>query len=281
MLPRAEICQWIDPKHPDLSVTRQCAMIDLPRSSYYYGPLQIETEENLQLMREIDELYLKRPFFGSPRMTDWLNKLGWHVNEKRVTRLMRLMGLQAVVPGPHTSRPHPEHRIYPYLLRNLEINAPGQVWCADITYVPMRQGFLYLVAIMDWYSRYVLAWELSNSLEANFCLDALNRALEKYIPPGICNTDQGSQFTSDGFVGRVESAGARVSMDGRGRASDNIFIERLWWSVKYEEVYLYDYLDGTHARERLDWYFSFYNTERPHSSLGKRTPEEVFRCKAA
>lgn len=277
-LPREETWQWINLEHPELSVTRQCSLIGLPRSSYYYGPIQTETEENLRLMRKIDELYLKRPFFGSPRMTDWLGELGWHANEKRVARLMRLMGLQAVVPGPHTSRPHPEHQIYPYLLRNLTIGAPDEVWCADITYVPMRQGFLYLVAIMDWYSRYVLAWELSNSLETDFCLKALDRALENRIAPGIFNSDQGSQFTDERFTGRVESAGVRVSMDGRGRFSDNIFIERLWRSVKYEEVYLYDYLDGSHARERLDWYFRFYNTERRHQALGKQTPEDVYRC---
>jgi putative transposase len=261
-------------------VTRQCAMIGMPRSSYYHEPIQGEGEENLQLMRQIDELYLKRPFYGSPRMTDWLKKLGWHVNEKRVARLMRLMGLQAVVPGPHTSRPHPEHRIYPYLLRGMTIQAPDQVWCADITYVPMRRGFLYLVAVMDWFSRYVLAWELSNSLETEFCLEALDRSMTDRAP-GIFNTDQGSQFTSEEFTNRLQSAGVQISMDGRGRVSDNIFIERLWRSVKYEEIYLRDYLDGSHAREFLTRYFRFYNTERPHQSLEYRTPAEVYRSAAA
>jgi len=227
-------------------------------------------------MRLIDELYLKRPFYGSPRMTVWLRKLGWLVNEKRVARLMRLMGVQAVVPGPHTSRLHPEHRIYPYLLRDMEIRAPNEVWCSDITYIPMRRGYLYLVAIMDWFSRYVLEWELSNSLETAFCLIALERALSTGLP-GIFNTDQGSQFTSEDFSGRLETAGVRISMDGRGRVMDNIFIERLWRSVKYEEVYIHDYADGRAARHGLGRYLRFYNTERPHQALGYRTPAEVYR----
>ena len=208
-------------------MARQCALIGLPRSSCYYAPLATESAENLRLMRVIDELYLQRPFYGYPRMTLWLRQRGWEVNEKRVARLMRLMGLQAVVPGPHTSRRHREHRVYPYLLRGLEIGAPDQVWCADITYVPLRRGFLYLVAVMDWFSRYVLTWELSNTLEAAFCLEALERALHGGAPE-IFNTDQGAQFTSEGFTGRLERAGVRISMDGRGRVTDNIFIERLW-----------------------------------------------------
>jgi len=226
-------------------------------------------------MRVIDELYLKRPFYGAPRMTLWLMELGYQVNHKRVERLMRLMGLQALVPGPHTSRPHPEHVVYPYLLRGLTISAPNEVWCADITYVPMRRGYLYLVAVMDWFSRYVLAWELSNSLEAVFCLEALDRALES-AQPDIFNSDQGSQFTSEEFTGRLLSAGVRISMDGRGRVMDNIFIERLWRSVKYEEVYVRDYEDGIVARRRLSQYFRFYNTERPHQSLGNRTPADLY-----
>jgi putative transposase len=265
---------WIDPHHTGISVTRQCSLIGLPRSSYYYEPMGTESPENLRLMRKIDELYLRRPFYGSPRMTDWLEDFGWMVNEKRVARLMRLMGLQAVLPGPHTSRPHPEHRIYPYLLRGLRINAPNEVWCTDITYVPMRHGFLYLVAVMDWFSRYVLSWELSNSLETDFCLHALERALAQ-ATPGIFNTDQGSQFTSEDFTGRLTTAGIRISMDGRGRALDNVFIERLWRSVKYEEVYLRDYEDGYVARLSLGRYFRMYNTERRHQSLGKRTPKDV------
>jgi len=202
-------------------------------------------------------------------------ELGYQVNHKRVERLMRLMGLQAIVPGPHTSRPHPEHLVYPYLLRGLTISTPNQVWCADITYVPMWRGYLYLVALMDWFSRYVLAWELSNSLEALFCLEALDRALES-AQPGIFNSDQGTQFTSEEFTGRLLSAGVRISMDGRGRVMDNIFIERLWRSVKYEEIYVRDYEDGTAARKRLAQYFRFYNTERPHQSLGNCTPAELY-----
>ena len=255
-------------------MARQCELVELARSSYYYTPMATESPENLRLMRKIDELYLRRPFYGSPRMTDWLEDFGWMVNEKRVARLMRLMGLQAVLPGPHTSRPHPEHRIYPYLLRGLRINAPNEVWCTDITYVPMRHGFLYLVAVMDWFSRYVLSWELSNSLETDFCLHALERALAQ-ATPGIFNTDQGSQFTSEDFTGRLTTAGIRISMDGRGRALDNVFIERLWRSVKYEEVYLRDYEDGYVARLSLGRYFRMYNTERRHQSLGKRTPKDV------
>jgi putative transposase len=257
-----------------LSIVEQCALAGLARSSYYYEPVP-ESEENLALMRVIDELYLKRPFYGAPRMTDWLNDLGHAVNHKRVQRLMRVMGLQAVLPGPHTSRPHPEHRIYPYLLRNLEVVRPNQVWCADITYVPMQRGHLYLVAVMDWYSRYVLAWELSNSLDALFCVEAMGRALERGRPE-ICNTDQGAQFTSQEFIERVEGAGIQVSMDGRGRAMDNVFVERLWRSVKYEEIYPRDYADGQEAWGGLNRYFPFYNTERRHQGLGRRTPAEVY-----
>ncbi len=227
-------------------------------------------------MRMIDKLYLKRPFYGSPRMTIWLRKLGWLVNEKRVARLMRLMGVQAVVPGPHTSQPHPEHQIYPYLLQDMKIRAPDEVWCSDITYIPMRQGYLYLIAIMDWFSRYVLEWELSNSLETAFCLIALERSLIRGQPE-IFNTDQGAQFTSRDFSGCLKEAGIQISMDGRGRFWDNIFIERLWRSLKYEEVYIRDYADGNIARQRLRRYFRFYNTDRPHQALGYRTPAEVYQ----
>ncbi len=255
-------------------MARQCDLLSLPRSSYYYEPMGTESVENLRLMRRIDELYLKRPFFGSPRMTDWLRDLGWVVNEKRVARLMRVMGLQALVPGPHTSRPHPQHRVYPYLLRSLRVQAPNQVWCADITYLPLRLGYLFLVAVMDWFSRYVLAWELSNSLETDFCLRALRRALAQ-ARPDIFNTDQGSQFTSAEFTGLLEGRGIRVSMDGRGRATDNIFVERLWRTVKYEDIYPRDYADGVDTRAGLMDYFRFYNTQRRHQALGKRTPAEV------
>ena len=261
-------------------MARQCALAGLARSSYYFTPTASESAENLALMRKIDELYLERPFFGYRRMAGWLRELKWTVNEKRVLRLMRLMGLQAVVPGPHTSRRHPQNRVYPYLLRDRRIEAPNEVWCADITYVPMRRGFLYLVAIMDWFSRYVLAWELSNSLETAFCLAALDRALERGAPE-IFNTDQGSQFASEEFTARLEAAQVRVSMDGRGRVTDNIFIERLWRSVKYEEVYLRDYADGAEARRGLERYFRFYNTQRRHQALDNRTPREVHMARAA
>lgn len=222
-------------------------------------------------MRRIDAQYLDKPFYGVPRMTWWLNAQGYGVNHKRVARLMRLIGLQATLPGPHTSRPRPEHVKYPYLLRELTIDAPGQVWCADITFVPMRRGFLYLVAVMDWFSRFVIAWDLSNSLESSFCVDVLQRALKKGRP-GIFNTDQGCQFTSAEFTGTLLRAGVRISMDGRGRALDNVFIERLWRSVKYEDLYLRDYADGHELYAGLKRYFRFYNHQRPHSALGNQTP---------
>jgi putative transposase len=267
--------RWIDVSHAKLSVIRQCELIGLCRSSYYFTPMATESEENLRLMRKIDELYLKRPFYGYPRMTVWLRTMGWSVNAKRVARLMRLMGLQGVLPGPHTSRRHPKDPVYPYLLKGLAIHSPDQVWCTDITYVPMKRGFLYLVAVMDWFSRYVLSWELSNSLETEFCLDALDRALEKKAPD-IFNTDQGAQFTSEDFTDRLKDASVRISMDGRGRALDNIFIERLWRSVKYEDIYLHDYEDGVQTRKGLGKYFRFYNTDRLHSALGNRTPKAVY-----
>ena len=243
----------------------------MARASVYYTPNASESRENLALMRRIDELYLKRPFYGVPRMTLWLNTHGEAVNHKRVARLMQVMGLQATLPGPHTSRPHPQHTIYPYLLRDLDVAAPNEVWCADITYVPMRRGFMYLVAVMDWFSRYVITWDLSNSMESSFCVGALTRALKKGTP-GIFNTDQGSQFTSESFTGTLLQNGVRISMDGRGRALDNVFIERLWRSVKYEDIYLREYADGHALHAGLTRYFRFYNHERPHSALGNQTP---------
>lgn len=267
--------RWIDPGYPQLSISRQCKVLSVGRSSWYYEPAQTESEENIRLMRVIDELYTKWPFYGYPRITNELRKLKWKVNKKRVARLMRIMGLQATLPGPHTSKPHPEHKIYPYLLKGLKIKAPNEVWCADITYVPMHGGYMFLVAVMDWFSRYILAWELSNTLESEFCVAALKRALEAHGPPGISNTDQGSQFTSTNYIEVLKAAGIRISMDGKGRALDNVFIERLWRSVKYEDIYLQDYRDGICAREGLGRYFNFYNTERPHSSHGYRTPEQV------
>lgn len=227
-------------------------------------------------MRRIDKQYMKRPYYGVPRMTLWLNEAGCRVNHKRVARLMRLMGLQATLPGPHTSRSHPEHRIYPYLLRDIAVEAPNEVWCADITYVPMHRGFMYLVAVMDWFSRYVLAWDVSNSMDTAFCVSALERALRR-ARPGIFNTDQGSQFTSESFTQVLLRRGIQISMDGRGRALDNVFIERLWRSVKYEDIYLRDYADGPSLHAGLTRYFRFYNHERRHSSLNDHTPAYVYR----
>ena len=224
-------------------------------------------------MRLIDEQYLETPFYGSPRMTWWLNEQGYGVNPKRVTRLMRVMGLQATLPGPHTSKPHPEHKKYPYLLRGMEINAPCEVWSTDITFIPMQRGFMYLVAVMDWFSRYVIAWDVSNSMETGFCVAVLKRALKKERPL-IFNTDQGSQFTSDEFTTTLSNVGIRISMDGRGRALDNVFIERLWRTVKYEDIYLREYIDGHALYAGLTRYFRFYNHQRPHSALDYHTPAQ-------
>ena len=266
---------WVEHTHPGLSISRQCALLDVSRSSVYYTPNTSESQENLALMRLIDEEYFRRPFYGVPRITHWLKCQGHYVNHKRVARLMRVMGLQAAVPGPHTSKPHPEHTIYPYLLRDLVVSVPDSVWCADITYIPMRRGFMYLVAVMDWFSRYVLTWELSNTLEAGFCTNALERALAS-AQPAIFNTDQGSQFTSAEFTGVLLEHDVRISMDGRGRAMDNIFIERLWRTVKYEDIYLREYDDGHALHDGLSKYFHFYNHERSHDSLGKQTPARVY-----
>jgi putative transposase len=234
-----------------------------------------ETPENLLLMRLIDEQYMRHPEFGYPRMTDWLRDQGHEVNHKRAARLMRCMGLQAITPGPHTSKPAPAHKIYPYLLRNVEIERVNQVWSTDITYIPMRYGYMFLTAVIEWYSRYVLAWELSNTLESHFCVAALEHALTQGAPE-IFNTDQGSQFTSKEFTDVLLEQEIAISMDGRGRALDNVFIERLWWTVKYEEVYPKDYSDGHTLYSGLDVYFDYYNNERKHSALDKRTPAEVF-----
>lgn len=258
-----------------LSISRQCALLEIPRSWAYYTPNTSESAQNLLVMRAIDELYMRKPDFGSPRMTDELRAHGLMVNRKRVERLMRKMGLQAVLPGPHTSRPHPDHTIYPYLLRGIEVGAPDEVWCSDITYIPMRKGFMYLVAVMDWYSRYVLSWDVSNTMEASFCVDVLLQAL-RLGRPGIFNTDQGSQFTSDEFTGTLANAEVRISMDGRGRALDNAFIERLWRTVKYEDIYLREYADGHGLYDGLAVYFEYYNHERRHSSLGKQTPAQCY-----
>jgi putative transposase len=258
----------------ELSIAEQCEVIGLGRSSFYYEPCG-ESDLNLQLMRLIDEIATDYPFYGSPRITDELQVLGYGINRKRVVRLMKLMGLEAVYPKPRLSKPEPTHLKYPYLLRDLILCGPNHVWGTDITYIRMRHGFLYLTAIIDWFSRFVLAWKLSNSLDTCFCLDALEDALTLGVPE-ISNSDQGSQFTSAEFTGRLKEAGIRISMDGRGRALDNVFTERLWRSVKYEEVYLYDYESGEEAYHGLDRYFTFYNYRRRHSSLGRRTPADVY-----
>jgi putative transposase len=266
--------EMVEPKHPDLSMVKQCALLGISRSSLYYQP-RSPSSEDLVLMKLIDRQYLATPFYGSRRMTAWLKRQGYQVGRKRVRRLMGTMGLQAIYRRPRTSQPGAGHKVYPYLLGGMEISRPNQVWAADITYIPMAKGFLYLVAIIDWYSRYVVAWCLSNTLDADFCMDALGEALGKGRPEAF-NTDQGSQFTSEGFTGLLEKHGVRISMDGKGRYSDNIFVERLWRSVKYEEVYLKAYENGREAKAGLDDYFHFYNTQRPHQALGYRTPAEVY-----
>jgi putative transposase len=271
---------WIEWEHPELSVSRQCALMGLARSTAYYMPTG-ESAENLQLMRVLDELYTRHPFYGRRRMTVALGTRGYVVNEKRVARLLGVMGLEAVYPRRRLSIPATGegHRIYPYLLRGVPIAQVDQVWSTDITYIRLRHGFMYLVAVLDWFSRYVLAWELSPTLETEFCLAALEWAL-RAGRPAIFNTDQGAQFTSHAFTDRLEAAGVQISMDGRGRALDNVFVERLWRTVKYEEVYLRDYGSGGEARTSLGAYFRFYNHERPHQALGYRTPAAVYRAAA-
>lgn len=264
----------IDPGHSQIPVMRQCELLGLPRSSYYYRP-EREGHYNLWLMQLIDEQFTRAPFYGVERMTQWLRQQGEAVNPKRIRRLMRQMGLEAIYPKPRLSQPHPSHKKYPYLLRNLVVDRPNQVWATDITYIRMMQGFVYLMAILDWYSRYVLAWEVSTTLETTFCLEALDRALA-ISQPEIFNTDQGSQFTSLDFIRRLEDRGVQISMDGRGRVFDNIFVERLWRSVKYEEVYLHQYRTVPEVKQRLARYFHFYNEERLHEALGYSTPSQVY-----
>jgi putative transposase len=259
------------------SIRRQCELLEISRTAYYYLPCP-ETQENLELMRRLDQLHLDHPVYGSRRLTVLLRRQGCEVNRKRVVRLLRRMGIEAIYPRRSLSQPGEGHEIFPYLLKGLEINGPNQVWCSDITYIPMQYGFMYLVAVMDWWSRYVLAWELSNTMEAEFCIRAWEQALAQGAKaPLICNTDQGSQFTSPGFVDAVQSAGVEVSMDGRGRWIDNRFIERLWRSVKYEDVYINDYGDGLSAGRGLRQWFEGYNHHRPHQSLDDATPGDWYR----
>lgn len=257
-----------------ISVARQCELLGLSRSGFYYQPAG-ESDLNLLLLHLIDEQYTKTPFFGYRKITIVLRERGYPVNKKRIQRLMQVLGLEAIYPKPNLSKPHPENRVYPYLLRGVPIERVNQVWSADITYIRLTGGWMYLVAVIDWFSRYVLAWEISNTLETDFCLLALERALE-YGQPEVFNTDQGVQFTSQAFTGILQSAGIAISMDGRGRALDNIFVERLWRTVKYEEVYLNDYASVPIGRQRLNAYFPFYNQKRPHQALGYRTPAKVY-----
>jgi putative transposase len=264
----------VNRQHPSLSVVRQCRLLDISRSGLYYQPIGIP-QEDLTLMKLIDRQHLSVPIYGARKIAVLLNKQGWRVNRKRIRRLMQIMGLKAIYRRPRTSQPAPGHHIYPYLLRDMAITRPNQVWAADITYIPMARGFLYLVAIIDVYSRYVLSWRLANTLDTDFCIEALEEALKKGRPE-IFNTDQGAQFTGEAFTGLLKSHGVRISMDGKGSYNDNLFIERLWRTVKYEEVYLKAYQDGKEARSSIRSYFRFYNFERPHQALGYRTPAEVF-----
>jgi len=264
----------IDAGNPEIPVYRQCELLGLSKSAYYNKPRD-KSSLNEELMRMIDEQYTQTPFYGVPRMAQWLRRQGYCVNRKRISRLMKLLGLEAVHPKRNLSKPFKEHKKYPYLLREISILRPDQVWSADITYIRLSHGFVYLVAVMDWYSRYVLSWEVSTTLDKEFCIRALQNAL-LMSKPEIFNTDQGSQFTSDDFTGLLESLGIKVSMDGRGRALDNIFVERLWRSVKYEEVYLHSYNSVKEAKTGIASYFHFYNTERIHQSLDYRTPSEVY-----
>ena len=266
----------VDRDHPRLSIARQCELVSVSRSAFYYEP-KGERPENLDLMRRIDEQFLKTPYYGSRQMMRYFRRHGEWIGRHRFRRLMRKMGLSAIYQAPKTSQPHPEHRIYPYLLRGVTIDQPNHVWCADITYIPMQRGFLYLVAIMDWASRRVLSWRLSNSMDSDFCVDALAEALQRFGKPRIFNTDQGSQFTGSAFTEMLKEAGVRISMDGKGRWMDNVFIERLWRSLKYEKVYLNEYDDGWAMKRGIDEWMVHYIHERPHSSLGDRTPDEAYR----
>ncbi len=272
---RAQRLALIEPQASDISIRRQCRLFGLSRSSVYYQRRELR-DCDLELMRLIDEEHLRTPVYGSRRLTVYLNRLGRAVNRKRVQRLMRKMGLQAVYPKPRTSRPDKGHRIYPYLLRDRVIDRPNQVWATDVTYIPMARGFMYLVAIMDWHSRRVLAWRVSNTLDTDFCIDALEEALTHHGSPEIFNTDQGCQFTSKAFTEVLAAHDVRISMDGKGCYQDNIFVERLWRSVKYECVYLKAFENGVHLREDLKRYFTWYNMNRPHQGLDDATPDEVY-----
>lgn len=264
--------------HQHYSIVEQCALLKVPRSTLYYKPV---SDEELQLMRRIDDIFTKWPFYGSRRIVEELRGEGHVVNRERVRRLMRLMGIEAIYQKPNTSRKHPHHKIYPYLLKNLTIDRPNQVWCADITYIPMAKGWVYLVAVMDWFSRKVLAWRLSITMETDFCVEALKEALDKYGKPEIFNTDQGVQFTAAAFIETLAAQGVQISMDGKGRFLDNIFIERLWRSLKYEEVFTKAYASVAEARVGIGTWITFYNDVRKHQALNYRTPSEIFAATPA
>jgi putative transposase len=270
----------IDMKHPDLPIVKQCVLLNVARSTVYYHPAP-ESAENLQIMRLIDEQYLRTPFYGARKFVEWLLLQGHAVNRKRVQRLMRLMGIEAIYQKPNTSKKHPENKIYPYLLRGMTIDRVNQVWCTDITYIRMPKGFLYLIVVMDWVSRKALSWRLSNTMDVDFCVEALEEALARYGRPEIFNTDQGSQFTSADFTDVLLREGIAISMDGKGRFMDNIFIERLWRSLKYEEVFIKSYATALEARNGIGSYIELYNSERLHQSLEYRTPDQVFAAGAS
>ncbi|GAC1547208.1 MAG: hypothetical protein NVS2B7_22810 [Herpetosiphon sp.] len=267
--------QMIKLAHPKLSVVRQCELVSISRSGFYYQPAG-ETPLNLVLMRLIDVQFLETPWYGARQMARHLRREGYPVSRKRIRRLMAKMGLVPIYQRPRTTVPHPDHQVYPYLLREMVIDRPNQVWCADLTYIPMRRGFLYLIAVMDWSTRKVLSWRVSNTMDVEFCLEALQDALARFGRPEIFNTDQGSQFTSPRFTGVLREAGVRISMDGRGRWMDNVFIERLWRSLKYECIYLHAFETGSELRAGLADWIGYYNTRRPHSTLAGRTPDEAY-----
>jgi putative transposase len=258
-----------------LSIKRQCALLNLPRSTAYYRPIEV-SEADLELMRRIDRLHLEYPFAGSRMLRDLLKQDGYSVGRRHVRTLMKKMGIDALYRRPNTSRRHAKNKIYPYLLRNLKVERPNQVWAADITYIPMRRGFLYLVIVLDWYSRKVLTWRLSNTLTTDFCLEVVEEAIERYGVPEIFNTDQGSQFTSVEFTGLLKDNGIRISMDGKGCWRDNVFVERLWRTIKYDEVYLHAYCSTSDAKTHLQIFLNFYNSRRPHRSLDGSTPDAVY-----
>jgi putative transposase len=262
-------------EHPHLSVVRQCQLLGISRASLYYQP-KTPDEEELTLLKLIDAQYLETPFYGSRKMREYLTQLGFCINRKRVRRLMQKLGIEALYPKPRLSQAHPEHQVYPYLLRNVAIERVNQVWSTDITYLPVLKGHFYLVAIMDWFSRKVMAWRISNTLDVQFCLEALQEALTQYGTPEIFNSDQGSQFTSNSFTGALKTKAVQISMDGRGRCHDNIFIERLWRSLKYELIYIKAFEDGKHLSKEVEQWFKWYNQKRFHQALGYKTPNQVY-----